>query len=245
MSHLRFAADPLKAAIAVFSELQDARAGPCGATTVDTTSSEMCHLIRDLQLVDTRGRKYLTADERQRFLEATRLAPRPADQTFALTLAHTAARISEALAVRTMDIDIEAASIRIRTLKRRAEHCRKIPVPPELLRALKLVHALRSTPAKAAGKPLWPWSQASAHRKIAKTMAYACVEGPQACPKGLRHGFGIAAVAAGVPLPTITAALGHANLRTTAIYTTAAGLEARDFLAKTWEREANSAGSGT
>ena len=31
----------------------------------------------------------------------------------------------------------------------------------ELLHALELVHALRSTPAKAAGKPLWPWSRAT------------------------------------------------------------------------------------
>ena len=241
---MRSAADPLKAAIAAFSALQNARAGPCGATTVDITLGEMSRLIRDLQLVDTRGRKYLTADERQRFLEAARLAPRPADQTFALTLAHTGARVSEALAVRPTDIDIEAASIRIRTLKRRAEHWREVPVPPELLRALELVHALRSTPAKADGKPLWPWSRATAHRKIARTMADAGVEGPQACPKGLRHGFGIAAVAAGVPLPTIAAALGHANLQTTAIYTTAAGLEARDFLARMWDQKADSAGSG-
>ena len=57
-------------------------------------------------------------------------------------------------------------------------------------------------------------------------MADAGVEGPQACPKGLRHAYGLAAVAAGVPLPTIAAALGHANLQTTAVYTTAAGLEA-------------------
>ena len=214
-----------------------------GATTVDTTSSEISRLIRDLQLVDTRGRKYLTDDERQRFLEAARLAPRPADQTFALTLAHTGARISEALAVRPIDIDIEAASIQIRTLKCRVEHWREVPVPPELLRALEIVQALRSTPAKAAGKPLWPWSRATAHRKIARTMADADVEGPQACPKGLRHGFGIAAGAAGVPLPTIAAAPGHANLQTTAIYTTAAGLEARDFLSRMWEREENSGGS--
>ena len=78
----------------------------------------MSRLVRDLQLVDARGRKYLTADERQRFLEA--------------------------------------ASIRIRTLKPRAEHWREVPVPPDLLRALELVHALRSTSAKAVGKPLLP-----------------------------------------------------------------------------------------
>ena len=62
-------------------------------------------------------------------------------------------------------------------------------------------------------------------------MADAGVEGPQACPKGLRHGFGIAA------------ALGHANLQTTAIYTTATDLEARSFLARMWAQELNSAGS--
>ena len=75
-------------------------------------------------------------------------------------------------------------------------------------------------------------------------MADAGVGDPQAYPKGLRHGFGIAAVAAGVPLPTIAAALGHANLQTTAIYATAAGLEARDFLARMWDPKADSAGSG-
>ena len=204
----------------------------------------MSRLVRDLQLVDARGRKYLAADERRRFLEAAVRAPRPADQTFALTLAHTGARVSEVLAMCPRDVDLEAASIRIRTLKRRAERWREVPVPPELLRALEIVHALRSAPAKAAGRPLWPWSRATAHRKIARIMADAGIEGPQACPKGLRHGFGVAAVAAGVPLPTIAAALGHADLQTTAVYTTAAGLEARDFLARMWEREGNSGGSG-
>ena len=75
-------------------------------------------------------------------------------------------------------------------------------------------------------------------------MADAGIEGRQACPKGLHPGFGIAAVAAGVPLPTIAAALGHADLQTTAVYTTAVGLEARDFLARMWEREGSSGGSG-
>ena len=38
--------------------------------------------------------------------------------------------------------------------------------------------------------------------------------------------------ATGEPLPTIAAALDHAKLQTTAAYTTAAGPEALDFLAK-------------
>ena len=94
---------------------------------------------------------------------------------------------------------LEAVSIRIRTLKCRAERWREVPVPPDLLRALELVHALRSAPTKAADRPFWPWSRATAHLKIARIMADAGIDGPQACPNGLRHGYGIAAVAADVP----------------------------------------------
>ena len=118
-------------------------------------------------------------------LEAARLAPRPADQTFALTLAHTGARVSEALAVQPMDIDLKAASIRVRTLKRRAEHWREGPRPSRAApRPRARPRALRSTPAKAAGKPLWPWSRVTAHRKIARTMADVGIEGPPSVPEG-------------------------------------------------------------
>ena len=47
----------------------------------DTTPNEMSRLVRDLQLVDARYRKFLAADERRRFLEAAAQAVRPADQT--------------------------------------------------------------------------------------------------------------------------------------------------------------------
>ena len=50
-----------------------------------------------------------------------------------------------------------------------------------------------------------------------------------ACPKGLRHAYGVAAVAAGVPLPTIASILGHADIKTTAI-----GAEARELVARMW-----------
>ena len=63
-------------------------------------------------------------------------------------------------------------------------------------------------------------------------------------PEGRPNRFGIAAVVAGVPLPTIAASLGHANLQTTTGYTTAAVLEARNFFARMWVQEANSARSG-
>ena len=66
-------------------------------------------------------------------------------------------------------------------------------------------------------------------------MDAAGIAGPQACPRGLRHAYGVAAVTAGVPLPTVAAVLGHASLDTTAIYTTAIGAEARELVARVWE----------
>ena len=65
-------------------------------------------------------------------------------------------------------------------------------------------------------------------------MRMARIEGPQARPKGLRHGFGFAAATAGVPLPTIAAVLRHADIATTALCTTAVGVEARAFLVRMW-----------
>ena len=117
---------------------------------------------------------------------------------------------------------------------RHVEHWHEVPLPPELARDLEMVHQLREASPRRVKEPLWKLSRATAHRKVVAVMRIARIEGPQAFPKGLRHGCGIASVSAGVPLRTIAAVLGHADIATTAIYTTAVGVEARGFLAKMW-----------
>lgn len=196
----------------------------------------MPNTVQPTALVERRGRKYLSRDERNRFLSVARKADRPEVQTLALTLALSGCRISEALAMRIADVDLEQSLLRIRTLKRRTESWREVPVPEELTRSLELTHRLRTRQAHPVQRTerLWPMSRSSAFRHIRKLMLQAGIEGPQACPKGLRHGFGIAAVAAGVPLPTLAAVLGHSSITTTAIYTTAAGNEARQQLGRMW-----------
>ena len=81
------------------------------------------------ELVNGKGRKYVTGDERDRFIAAARADTRPAVQTFAATLAHTGARISEVLAIRAGDVDVESRGRRIAILKLRREHWRSVPVP--------------------------------------------------------------------------------------------------------------------
>ena len=190
----------------------------------------------DTSLVDARGRKYLTRDERERFLAAVRAHPKPPVQTLARTLALTGCRVSEALALRACDVDLDAAEIRIATLKRRREHWRAVPVPEDLVHALELVHRLRRAQASPRGRTaaLWPVTRQAAHRQVAELMRRAGVTGPQACPRGLRHSFGVAAVQAGVPLTTIAAVLGHADVSTTALYATAIGAEARELVSRLW-----------
>ena len=191
-----------------------------------------------IQLVDAKGRKYLTRQERERFLAAAARAARPEHQTFALVVAYSGARLSEVLALRPCDVDLDAGAIRIRSLKRRLETWREVPLPQDVMRALELVHGLRSVRSARADEPIWPWSRATGHRRIVAIMDQAGISGPMACPKGLRHAFGLAAVEAGVPLPTIAAVLGHADIATTVIYTTATGIEARAFLARMWRAPA-------
>jgi site-specific recombinase XerD len=62
-------------------------------------------------------------------------------------------------------------------------------------------------------------------RAVHAVMAAAGLDGVAASPKGLRHGFGVAAVTAGIPLNLVQKWLGHAQLSTTAVYANAVGAE--------------------
>jgi hypothetical protein len=66
------------------------------------------------------------------------------------------------------------------------------------------------------------------------TEAAGIEEGPHACPKGLRHGFGVAAVSKGIALNMVQKWLGHAQLTTTAIYANAVGEEEQSIAARMW-----------
>jgi site-specific recombinase XerD len=74
----------------------------------------------------------------------------------------------------------------------------------------------------------------TAWRYVRAVMEQAGLSGAQASAKGLRHGFGVAAVSAGIPLNLVQKWLGHANLTTTAIYANAVGAEEKDIAKRMW-----------
>ena len=65
--------------------------------------------------------------------------------------------------MRANDIDLEEHTIRFRTLKRRLEHWRQVPVPAAHVRELELVHQLRALQNTHRANRLWPIG----HRRFA------------------------------------------------------------------------------
>ena len=183
------------------------------------------------------ARKYITAGERAAFLREAEHADRQV-RTLCMTLAYAGCRLSEALALTVDRVDLAAGALVIESLKkRRTGIYRAVPVAPAVLDALDLVHGIRelqSCCGKGRGERLWPWSRMTGWRAVHAVMEAAGLDGPQASPKGLRHGFGVAAVSAGVPLNLVQKWLGHAQLTTTAIYANAVGAEEIDIARRMW-----------
>ena len=184
-------------------------------------------------------RKYLTLDEQQQFLTASSELERPEVRTFCDTLAYTGCRISEALALTVDRVDISAKAITFQTLKQRGKiRFRSVPIPAQHLEALLLVHNIRkaqkskSVATKTA--KLWDFKRAMASRHVAAVMDAASIEGAHACPKGLRHGFGVRMAQKTRNPRLVQKLMGHVSMENTAIYMDLVGEEAHAEVMAAW-----------
>lgn len=179
-------------------------------------------------------RKYLNADERERFIATAFRWPHPKVASLCLVLAYSGCRISEALNLTEGSIEVRSDRIAIRSLKKRKRTVvvREVPVPPVCMNA---IHAAHSLYGHRPEQRLWGWSRSRAWQLVKAVMKTAGIgPGIHATPKGLRHGFGIHAVRSGVPLNLIQRWLGHASMTTTAIYLQAMGAEEHDIAVRMW-----------
>lgn len=194
-----------------------------------------------MQLHDDQGQRlYLTASERAAFLHAARKAAREV-RTLCALMHDTGIRESEALEVTPERIDLAGGAVTIRSLKKRGDKAvyRSVPIPAATLDQLDLVHGIREAQRRgppASQVPLWPWSRSTVWRRLSEVMAAAEIAaGPHRCPKGLRHGYGVHAIASGVPLNMLRKWMGHASMETTAIYANALGAEEQGIAARMWQ----------
>ena len=196
-----------------------------------------------MQIVDTEGhRLYLTKQETESFLAAAATEEGPV-KTLCAVMAYTGCRLSEARTLTAGRVELDEGVIVFESLKKRRQGVyRRVPVPPWVLQSLDDVHGIRRLQKTAHGKrtPIWQsnrhqaLSRAQAYRRIVGVMQKAGIQGPQASPKGLRHGFGVRAVTSGISLSSVQRWLGHAQLSTTAIYAQAVGAEERELASKMW-----------
>lgn len=177
-------------------------------------------------------RKYLNHAERSTFLRSIEQEQNAIKRTLALVLLHTGCRVSEALNCTWKRVDSTGKALVFETLKRRSRgHFRSVPIPRSLLSDLDSF-----APPSGSDERIWPISRATAYRWIKDEMNRARIHGPQACPRGLRHGHAIACIAEKVPLTTVKKWLGHARLETTAIYLDVLGEEERALARRLWRK---------
>jgi integrase/recombinase XerD len=180
-------------------------------------------------LYDVNGcRKYLTGNEWERFLRAA-AQTEPRVRALCRVLAYTGCRISEGLGLTRMRLDAATGCVVLQTLKRRKQVFRAVPVPNELIAELRALPPIASDPML-----LWGWCRQTGWRRVKDVMAQARITGPQASPKGLRHGFGIAAAEENIPPGLTQRWMGHARLETTVLYQHAVGKEERAFAKRLW-----------
>lgn len=183
-------------------------------------------------------RLYLSQAERTAFLETAR-NQRPEVRTLAETLAYSGCRISEALELVPERVELDEERLVLRSLKKRRQDVfRVVPVPPEYLDTLNIVHNVREAQRVARRKtvPLWSWSRSHASRSIIKELMIEAgiKDGPHRTAKGLRHAYGVNAIVSGVPLNMLSKWMGHSDIKTTAIYADAVGSEETDIASRMW-----------
>ncbi len=187
------------------------------------------------QLITEQGyRKYLTREEREKFLSESRKMKLDV-YIFCRLIMETGCRISEALNLRRKHIDLNQKCIYIESLKKRRRGTfRHVPVSNVTLMELLRLQETRQTVEHDTNERLWSFTRMTGYRHICAVMERADIRGPHASPKGLRHGFAVVSLQAGVPMNLVQRWLGHAHWNTTAIYADMMDEEERHFAELVW-----------
>ena len=196
----------------------------------------------DFSLYDVHGqRKYLNRLERKRFFICTQDLPLE-KKILCQLIYFTGARISEVMELHLRQIDFADQSVIFRTLKQRKEKIvyRLIPVPMRLMGYIRNFIEFAQVSEKRLfnlDERLLSFSVRSASRYIKSAMICAEIKEPRSCARGLRHGFAVHTISRGVPLTQLQIWMGHADIKTTAIYLQVSGMQEREWAQRLWDEE--------
>ncbi|NDY73069.1 site-specific integrase [Desulfobacter hydrogenophilus] len=208
----------------------------------------MAKFAPEMRLLSPTGeRLYLTAEEREKYLNAA-IEEDPIERMYCQILYYTGCRPSEALELTPGRILIEEQSIVFRCLKKRKTDSkgrvkqpeyRTVPVPKILIEHLDLVFDIRQKQKKqkSLNTRLFNLSRPTAYRLVKRVMDRASIKGKQATGKGLRHSFGVNMVSGPKPLQihVLAQIMGHSSTKTTEVYLRFVGEEKRKLVMEAWE----------
>ena len=212
----------------------------------------MAKVIQEMRLFSPGGEPlYLNADERERFLAQVSKDTNRDAVIFCTLLHYTGARPTELRELTIDRVHPDACEIVLRSIKKRSKdrkgntklpQYRTIPIPESVMSLATLGMDIRAKQKRGKKALLWPSEKnpkvpidaKTVYRWVKLNMESANVTGKKATSKGLRHGFAIAMVTAGVPLTQIKTWMGHTSIQTTEVYLQASNEEAHQMMRRAW-----------
>jgi len=143
-----------------------------------------------------------------------------------ITLLRTGGRIDEVLQLKAKDFSFDANTVRLRTLKRKGEAYRIIPMHPELRSAI-LEYFLNSHIDPRSDDKVFRMTRQGVDKYFKKMQSSLNF---RIHAHKFRHTFAVKAIMSGVPLNVLQKWLGHASVFTTSIYTEITGIDTRGFM---------------
>lgn len=166
--------------------------------------------------------KYFTFEEVRRVIEQ---AKNPRDKLLMECLWQLGPRVSELLQLKTADIDFTSGTVRLVTLKRRAQVNRAVPAKAPLLGELARYIASNRV---ADDKRIFPITRFRVDQIVRKASRAAGITDRRAHAHTFRHSLGVHLIQR-LPITAVKEVLGHASIENTLVYTRLVAQDVRRY----------------
>lgn len=193
---------------------------------MDTAIRATAHKVL-VRSISGEAPKYFTREETKRILSPDIKTKSYRAWFLCLFLYSTGMRVSEVLSVRVRDFNPENRVITVKTLKRKKDNARQVPVSKELACELTFwsLHS-RCRPSDF----IFDYGRANAYSLVRRSCAWAGLTDDRAHPHTWRHTYAITCLSQGVPITVVRRWMGHRDLKSTLVYMEILDQDSKHFI---------------